>query len=142
MDLHILPANFNGVVITAFDLFVDVEFCGNCRVSHQLTPKPQRPWRLDLKSCMYIPHFAFSSSFSLEPCTMLWRRMLATSIAWLICMPVSTAGRRFFSKVWRASWRAARRTGRSSSNKLLVKGKDYAEMAHHVWQTNCGRQRG
>lgn len=45
MDLHILPANFNGVVITAFDLFVDVEFCGNCWVSHHpLNRRAPRGW--------------------------------------------------------------------------------------------------
>lgn len=29
MNLHILIANFDSVVITAFDLVVDVEFCRN-----------------------------------------------------------------------------------------------------------------
>lgn len=29
MNLHILIANFDRVVITAFDLVVDIEFCGN-----------------------------------------------------------------------------------------------------------------
>ena len=31
MNLHILIADFDGVVITAFDLVVDIEFCRNNR---------------------------------------------------------------------------------------------------------------
>lgn len=73
-------------------------------------PPPIHQKRLE-----YVPHFALSSaSASRAPCTILWRRIFATSTAWLICMGVSMPNRRCFSKFWRASWRAARRTRLSS----------------------------
>jgi hypothetical protein len=94
------------------------------------------------KSRSHIPHLAASSPCSLEPWTMLWRRMFATSIAWLICIPVSTAGRRFFSKFWRASWRAARRTGRSSITDVSMNETDASVAGVFVKRTvedNPGR---
>lgn len=68
----------------------------------------------------HIRHFADSLPSSRAPCTMLCRKMLATSMAWLICKPVSTPTRRFWSKFRRASWRAAIITRASSIAKILV----------------------
>lgn len=64
MNLDVLVADFDRVIVTAFDLIVDVEFC-SIAGSAKILPKRKLPEeRLERK---HEPHLAASLSFSLEP---------------------------------------------------------------------------
>lgn len=70
MNLHILIANFDRVVITAFDLVVDIEFCGNNRSLVNRLYEHYDYQAMEWNRKIHETHTPFSSFISLLPRTL------------------------------------------------------------------------